>query len=73
MLAYNIHATCDIGPIVSRRVVAQRAVKQARDYRRLGYANIWIVDVLTGQQFDTQTLAAMLQAAGPGKPVTNLN
>jgi hypothetical protein len=64
---YNIHANCEIERIVSRRNLAQRAVKQARDYRKLGYTSVSIVDVDTGESYDAATLAAMIQAkAAPG-------
>jgi len=66
-MLHNIHADCEIGRIVSRRNVAQRAVKQARDYRKLGYTSVSIVDVDTGESYDAANLAAMIQAkAAPG-------
>jgi hypothetical protein len=55
--------------ILSRRVQPRRAVKQARDYHRLGYTEIAITDVQTGQVYDANSLAAMIQerlAADPG-------
>ncbi len=61
-MAYNISASCEIGPILSRRVQPQRAVKQARDYRKLGYTDIKIIDVETGDVYDAATLAAIVQA-----------
>jgi len=60
-MAYNIHAECEIGAIVTRRVLAQRAVKQAREYRRRGFTQIRIVEVESGKVFDVQSLAQLLQ------------
>ncbi len=67
-MPYNIHASCEIGRIVSRRNVAQRAVKQARDYRKLGYTSVKIVDLDTGESFDAATLAATIQAKAQPPP-----
>jgi len=61
-MPYNISAHCEIGPILSRRVQPQRAVKQARDYRKLGYTEIAIIDVQTGEVYDANSLAAIVQA-----------
>jgi hypothetical protein len=61
-MPYNISASCSIGPILSRRIQPQRAVKQARDYRKLGYTNIKITDVDTGETYDAAALAAIVQA-----------
>jgi hypothetical protein len=61
-MPYNISAKCMIGPIISRRVQPQRAVKQARDYRKLGYTDVIIIDVETGDVYDAATLAAIVQA-----------
>jgi hypothetical protein len=67
-MPFNISARCEIGPILSRRVQPQRAVKQARDYRKLGYADITITDVLTGEVYDANGLAAVIQARLAAKP-----
>ena len=61
-MPYNIAASCEIGPILSRRIQPQRAVKQARDYRRMGYTDISIIDVDTGDVYDANGLAALVQA-----------
>jgi len=61
-MPYNISARCEIGPILSRRVHPQRAVKQARDYRKMGYGEIAITDVRTGEVYDANGLAAIVQA-----------
>jgi len=58
---YNISAHCKIGPILSRRVQPQRAVRQARDYHRLGYTDITITEVQTGQVYDANSLAATIR------------
>ncbi len=61
-MPYNISAQCEIGRILSRRVQPQRAVRQARDYRKLGYTDIAIIDVATGEIYDANSLAAIVQA-----------
>ncbi len=61
-MAYNISASCSIGPIPSRRIQPERALRQARDYRKLGYIDIKITDVETGAVYDAATLAAIVQA-----------
>jgi hypothetical protein len=61
-MAYNILATCDVGPIISHRVQPGRAVKQARDYRKRGYTEIRIVELDTGHVFDADGLAKKLEA-----------
>jgi hypothetical protein len=66
-MPYNISARCEIGPILSRRVQPQRAVRQARDYRKLGYTDIAILDVRTGDVYDADSLAAIAQAARAAK------
>ncbi len=67
-MPYNILATCPIGRIMSRRVRPQRAVKQARLYRRLGYTDISIVDVETGRAYGVAELAAWIAAESPAMP-----
>jgi hypothetical protein len=37
-------------------------VRQARDYRKLGYTEITITDVETGEVYDANSLAAIVQA-----------
>ena len=66
-MPYNISATSPIGPILSRRNMPRRAVKQARDYRRLGYTNIRITDVGTGEVYEVAQLAATLEASAATK------
>jgi hypothetical protein len=61
-MPFNISAQCRIGPIVSRRLQPQRAVKQARDYRKLGYTDVVITDVESGDVYDANGLAAIIQA-----------
>jgi hypothetical protein len=67
-MPYTISARCAIGPILSRRTQPQRAVKQARDYRKLGYADIKITDLQTGDVYDANSLAATLQAPPAKSP-----
>jgi hypothetical protein len=67
-MAYNISALSGIGPILSRRVQPQRAVKQARDYARLGYTAVQIVDVETGETHNAAGLAAIIQAKAAIEP-----
>jgi hypothetical protein len=64
-MAYNISATSVIGPIVSRRTVPQRALKQARDYRMRGFTDIKIINVETGEVHEPAALAAIVQAQLP--------
>lgn len=66
-MPYNIAATSPIGPIVSRRIAPQRAVKQARDYRRLGYSDISILDVESGEVYGVAQFAAILEARAATK------
>jgi hypothetical protein len=63
---FTIHATCQLGEIVSRRIKPQRAVKQARDYQKLGYAAIRIVDTETGAVYSASSLAELVQRQGQG-------
>ena len=62
-MPYNISATADIGPILSRRNQPRRALAQARAYQRRGYQDVRILDVETGEVFDVRSFAGRLPTA----------